>query len=135
MKTGSIVLLLSLLSAGCSQEVAVAPPPPSAPRFDTVPPGPVAREVFSVDPDSIRDCEVEHHALAATVKWSVAPLGVKEVALYIENARGERKLWLVGVAAGQATTGEWVSPGLRFLLMDRASGKALAALRVGESHC
>ena len=138
-----IVTVMLASAAGCSQE---APPASSA-----SPAGPVVPAVagtatgqgqqasgngtFSLSPGSFRTCDAENGAITATAKWDVTARGVSEVSIYVTDAKGERKLWLDGAAAGESTTGNWVFPDSKFELVERGTGKALAEFTVAATPC
>lgn len=129
-------------AAGCSQEAPPASPtnanaPPVAaavPAGKQVQP-PIGDATFSINPGSFRTCDAENGAITATAKWDVAAKNIAEVAVYVTDAKGDRKLWLNGGAAGESTTGNWVFPDSKFELVERGSEKALADLTVKAAPC
>lgn len=146
MKTKILVVAFALAgAAGCSQEAPPASPgnanaPPvaaaasAAPAAKQVQP-PIGDATFSINPGSFRTCDAEDGAITATAKWDVAAKNVAEVAVYVTDAKGDRKLWLNGGAAGESTTGNWVFPDSKFELVERGSEKALAELTVKATPC
>ena len=70
---------------------------------------------------------------AADVAWSLDP----GVAPTVEIQVGaERKVFArADEPAGSEQTGEWVSPGMRFYLLDRESDRLLAAVEAGAGQC
>ena len=137
-----LIALLLVTVVGCSQET---PPPPAAgaPAAQAAAPAPGAKQVqppigdatFSITPGSFRLCDAENGAITSTAKWDVTAKNVAEVALYVTNAKGERKLWLNGGASGESTTGNWVFPDSKFELVERGSEKAIAELTVKAMPC
>lgn len=137
-----LIALLLVTVVGCSQE---APPSPAAgaPAAQAAAPAPDAKQVqppigdatFSITPGSFRLCDAENGAITSTAKWDVTAKSVAEVALYVTNAKGERKLWLNGGATGESTTGNWVFPDSKFELVERGSEKAIAELTVKAMPC
>ena len=110
MKTKILLVAMAIaVIAGCSQE---APPAPSgdapaaaaattattAPTKQVQPP--IGDATFSINPGSFRLCDAENGAITATAKWDVSAKNIAEVAVYVTDAKGERKLWLNGGATG-----------------------------------
>ena len=140
-----LVALILASAAGCSQEA----PPASSPGSTATPvagdasPGPAAKQVqppigdatFSINPGSFRTCDAENGAITATAKWDVTAQNLAEVAVYVTDAKGERKLWLNGGTVGESTTGNWVFPDSKFELVDRATEKQIAELVVKAIPC
>jgi hypothetical protein len=57
------------------------------------------------------------------------------VEIYVIGADGQRKLWLKGGASGESTTGAWVFPETRFVLVDGGNGRQLADITVQGVAC
>lgn len=128
MKTGYLAVLLAA-AAGCSQE---AVPPPAAAAEQESPEG---EAMFSMVPDSFQVCDTAYGAIKSTAKWDVTGQRVAKVAIFVVDAKGERKLWLNGGATGQSTTGEWVFPDSTFQLVSQATGRSIAEVVVKGSPC
>jgi len=91
--------------------------------------------VFSMTPDSIRACGGGNGGIVSTAKWDVTAQRIHEVAIYVIDAKGERKLWLAGGAKGEATTGKWVFPDSTFRLVGRKSGETISEIAIRALPC
>jgi len=140
------ILVAAMFLAGataCSQEAPPAPAGDAAPAPTTAVEAPAAKQVqppigdatFSINPGSFRTCDAENGAITATAKWDVTAQNLAEVAVYVTDAKGERKLWLNGGTVGESTTGNWVFPDSKFELVDRATEKQIAELVVKAIPC
>lgn len=140
------ILVAAMFLAGataCSQEAPPAPSGDAAPAPATAIEAPAAKQVqppigdatFSINPGSFRTCDAENGAITATAKWDVTARNLAEVAVYVTDAKGERKLWLNGSTVGESTTGNWVFPDSKFELVDRATEKQIAELVVKAIPC
>ncbi|MFP7722066.1 hypothetical protein [Lysobacter sp. A3-1-A15] len=73
-------------------------------------------------------------AYVADVAWRVDPAVAPK--LEIQVGRDERKVFArSNEAGGTERTGEWVSSGMRFYLLDRESSRLLAAVDAGPGRC
>jgi hypothetical protein len=139
--------LVAMLLAGvaaCSQEAppapagdtAATPPAPAvapAPAKQVQPP--IGDATLSINPGSFRICDAENGAITSTAKWDVTAKKIAEVSIYIVDPKGGKKLWLNGGATGESTTGNWVFPDTKFVMVERGSEKLLAELTVKASAC
>jgi hypothetical protein len=130
--------------AACSQEAppapagdtAATPPAPAvapAPAKQVQPP--IGDATLSINPGSFRICDAENGAITSTAKWDVTAKKIAEVSIYIVDPKGGKKLWLNGGATGESTTGNWVFPDTKFVMVERGSEKLLAELTVKASAC
>jgi hypothetical protein len=130
--------------AACSQEAppapagdtAATPPAPAvapAPAKQVQPP--IGDATLSINPGSFRICDAENGAITSTAKWDVTAKKIAEVSIYIVDPKGGKKLWLNGGATGESTTGNWVFPDTKFVMVERGSEKPLAELTVKASAC
>lgn len=141
---GAVSVLLLILLSACSKE---GPPPPSSdpkssaempaqqPHQAASAPVTVGDASFSITPGSFRICEAPNGAVTSVAKWDVASKGVSEVSIYVINSNGEKKLWLNGGSSGESTTGNWVFPDAKFLLVERGSEKVLGEVTVKATPC
>ena len=139
--------LVAMLLAGvaaCSQEAppapagdtAATPPAPAvapAPAKQVQPP--IGDATLSINPGSFRICDAENGAITSTAKWDVTAKKIAEVSIYVVDPKGGKKLWLNGGASGESTTGNWVFPDTKFVMVERGSEKPLAELTVKASAC
>lgn len=143
-------LLAALLLTGvvgCSQEAppapnAAAPAAAATPATAAAPAAeakqvqpPIGDATFSINPGSFRVCDAENGAITSTAKWDVTAKQVAEVSIYIVDPKGEKKLWLNGGATGESTTGNWVFPDTKFVMVERGSEKPLGELLVKATPC
>lgn len=90
---------------------------------------------FSVTPGHVYSCEGRDRAVSV-VKWQVKDPAVATVRVEVDTAlEPERKTFTNGGNTGEETTGEWVAAGVRFHLVDAASGKELAKHEVTSLPC
>ncbi len=139
-----LVAMLLVGVAACSQE---APPAPSAdataaPSTPTAVAAPakqvqpsIGDATLSINPGSFRICDAENGAITSTAKWDVSAKKIAEVSIYVVDPKGEKKLWLNGGASGESTTGNWVFPDTKFVMVERGSEKPLAELTVKATPC
>ena len=139
-----LVAMLLACVAACSQEAppapagdtAATPPAPAvapAPAKQVQPP--IGDATLSINPGSFRICDAENGAITSTAKWDVSARKIAEVSIYIVDPKGEKKLWLNGGATGESTTGNWVFPDTKFVMVERGSEKPLAELTVKATPC
>jgi len=67
---------------------------------------------------TLPDAGADQNGRVQIIHWSVP--GVKNVEIHMESPSG--KLFAAGGARGQATTGPWAQPGLKFFLQDATHG-------------
>lgn len=139
MRTVDGVLLVSLLVlAACSRSA-----PPHALPSDT---DPVELKARLLVPQTVEDGETWLSAspgrVAACPGWdrTVSKVAWRtdapSVRLEVSGSEGgPRQLFAAGGSSGEAATGNWVGEDTHFFLIDAASGKTLAQLRIGSVSC
>lgn len=68
------------------------------------------------------------------IHWSMADKTTQRVAIYVQVASGEEKLFAAGGRSG-ASTGKWIRAGNKFLMRDRSSDQLIALYTVEASPC
>lgn len=143
MTTKSLTLFAALVLAGlvaCSRNT---PPVDSLPVPSTTgspdPAGaaaPASSPVdFLVEPGVVHMCDGQDRVVS-TVKWRVDDASVSTVRIEVDSTQDpERKTFAAGGATGEAKTGDWVVAGVRFHLVDAATGKDLAKHEVSGLPC
>lgn len=121
-KTATIAA--TLLLAACGSEPQPAPTKP----FQQ--PG----IAFKVVPQSSAQCKARGKAYLASVEWTVPASDKTDLEIRLRSADGQVFLG-TDKATGSQETGDWVEPGLWFLLVDRRKGETIAALQAGPSPC
>lgn len=90
---------------------------------------------FSVDPGQVYACDGRDRTVS-TVKWQVNDPAVATVRIEVDTAKEPaRKTFTNGGNVGEARTGNWVGAGVRFHLVDAATGKELATHEVTSLPC
>ena len=131
--------------AACSRS---APPadqvgPPAAPQGATGPaaeaqpaePSTPADVQFSVEPGVVHACEGQDR-VTSTVRWDVTRPGVNAVKVLVSDATNPEKKTLANMAPkGEAATGDWVTQGVLFELVDADTGALLASYTVTSLPC
>ena len=135
------ILLISALCAGCTPR---EPAGDSLPIQADTPADQQASDAgaagnaladFSVEPADVHMCDGQDR-IVSKVRWQVKDPGVTTVRIEVDgDANSERKVFAAGGAAGEAETGDWVVAGVRFHLVDAASGKELALHQVKGLPC
>ena len=146
MKVNALIVLMVGLSAGCSKNQPPAdslpnPAPPAASAApatgapaDQAPPANALAD-FSVEPGVVHACDGQDRVVS-TVKWQVKDPSVATVRVEVDSTDdATRKTFTAGGATGEAQTGDWVGAGVRFHLVDAASGKELATHEVTSLPC
>ena len=83
------------------------------------------RADFTVEPADVHMCDGQDRVVS-TVKWQVKDPMVSTVRVEVDgDANAERKVFAAGGASGESKTGDWVVAGVRFHLVDAATGKEL----------
>ena len=107
----------------------------------TVAAPPVARSTampgvtLQVSPDVIPGCD-PLAKIASKIHWQVTDAAITRVTLEIsEDPHLVRKLFAQGGTNGEAATGNWVTQGMQFHLLDAATGKELATHVVIHHPC
>jgi hypothetical protein len=68
------------------------------------------------------------------VQWDAQSMHAKTVEIWV-GAESNSKLFAAGGMKGEAKTGPWVSPGTRFELKDKVTGKVIGQTTVGGAKC
>lgn len=90
---------------------------------------------FTVDPGQVFNCEGRDRA-TSNVKWSVKDPAVATVKILVsEKGSTETKTFAAGGNMGEAMTGNWVSAGVTFSLVDGKDEKVLASYEVPMLAC
>lgn len=117
------LLCLALLMLGCSRDDSDTPARPFS--ADGV--------SFSLTPSAARDCDPATR-YEGEIRWQVPADGRVRLEVRIGSADGQL-FARSDEAQGSARTGPWVQRGMWFLLIDRGSGRVLAAQRAGPDSC
>ncbi len=120
------ILTLLLLPAACARNEAPQAAPAEAFRRDGV--------SFELKPQSADGCTARGQAYRGTVRWHVPAAEKIDLELRLRSADGQVFLG-TNKAEGSQETGDWVEPGLWFLLLDHRTGETLAAFQAGPSPC
>lgn len=140
-----VSISLALVLGACNRSAPPADNLPSttadatAPATPTsvAPPAPavVTDVTFSVDPASVYNCEGRDRTIS-TVKWNVTRPGVNEIKVQVMGPGDtEKKTLAVMSPVGEAKTGNWVAKGVKFDLVDSATGEELATYTVNSLPC
>ena len=82
-----------------------------------------------LEPSSLSSCD----PTSIKVRWDVPESrGITAVDV---NVVTSGDLFAQGGAQGESTTGEWVRPGTRFVLLDRSTRAELASAAIGGPDC
>lgn len=137
IKAPIIASLLLLALAGCQK----AKPPADSLPAPTQAPGAEAASamadgvVFKVVPGEVHMCDGRDRVVS-DVSWQVSDPAVSTVKVEIDTATDtKRKTFTAGGSVGSEKTGDWVVQGVRFHLMDGATGKELALHEVIGLPC
>lgn len=134
-KLKMIVLCTVAAMAGltaCTQNA-----PPAAKGETAVASAPVANPLvdFAIEPGVVSACEGAAPVIA-TVKWAVKDPSITSVKVEVDSANDpQQKTFTAGGASGEARTEQWVVEGVRFHLVDAASGRKLATHEVTGQPC
>ncbi len=90
--------------------------------------------VFKLDPQSATDCKTPGARYRGTVQWKVPAAEKIDLELRLRAPDGQVFLG-TNQAMGSQETGDWVEPGLWFLLLDHRKGETVAAFQAGPSPC
>lgn len=118
-----VICLLLLLAACGREEVGAVPDRPF--QSDGV--------RFSLTPSAARDCD-PGTLYEAVLSWQVETTGSQRLEIRVDSTDGPL-FARSDEAFGEARTGPWVRRGMWFVLVDRRSGRVLAAQRAGPEHC
>ncbi|MFC3130014.1 hypothetical protein ACFOEA_11515 [Coralloluteibacterium stylophorae] len=119
----------ALAAALCLLGVAACKP-------DTTPPDAVFAQpgvVFTLSPPQAPDCRPES-LYQGTISWSLSGRGPTRLEIRVDS-RGGPEFLSTSDPEGSQDTGEWIRPGMWFLLVDSASDTVLATLRAGPKPC
>lgn len=90
---------------------------------------------LTVKPGYVFACDGRDRA-TSTVGWSSSDPAVKGVVIKVQAPDGgEQKVFAEGGSSGAAETGNWVTAGVKFFMVDLASGKELATHAVTAHSC
>jgi hypothetical protein len=90
---------------------------------------------LTLKPGHVFACEGRDRAVS-TVSWSSTDPTMKGVTIKVQAPEGgERKVFAEGGAKGSAETGDWVTAGVKFIMVASDSGKDLATHVVTAFPC
>jgi hypothetical protein len=89
---------------------------------------------FELKPQSADGCKARGQAYRGTVRWQVPAAEKVDLELRLRAPDGQVFLG-TNKAEGSQETGDWVEPGLWFLLVDHRNGETVAAFQAGPSPC
>jgi len=89
---------------------------------------------FKLEPQSAADCKARGAAYGGTVQWQVPAAEKIDLELRLRAPDGQVFLG-TNQASGNQKTGDWVEPGMWFLLLDRGKDETVAAFQAGPSPC
>jgi len=120
------ILTMALLSAACARDGEPQAAPTEAFRQNGV--------AFDLKPQSADSCKARGQAYRGTVRWQVPAEEKIDLELRLRTTDGQVFLG-TNKAEGSQETGDWVEPGVWFLLLDRRKGETVAAFQAGPSPC
>ncbi len=88
---------------------------------------------LTLDPPAAPNCK-PGTTYTATLKWSVDGMDAPKTEVRINKPDGQ-VFARSNDRTAHSETGNWVTPGLWFLLFDRKSGELLGALQAGPRPC
>lgn len=106
----TIVSIFTTLSCGCSR----------APQV-----------YFALEPSVVSACV---QPVPTRVRWDVTPLGLEYAEIEVHDLGRQPKLWVVGVAKGEAIADAWANDGYTVLLKSR-NGVVLAKRTMTTTPC
>ena len=119
----SIIAVAVLSLAACSSK------PVPMPTQSFAKPG----VTIKLDPPAAPNCKPDT-LYRATLSWTVDAIDTPKTEVRIEKPDGE-VFARSNDKNAHAETGDWVKPGMWFLLFDRKSGEMLASLQAGPKPC
>ncbi|MCL1635260.1 hypothetical protein M2650_11550 [Luteimonas sp. SX5] len=122
----SALLLTGILLLGACGREQAQPGPTKAFQQEGV--------VFKLDPQPAADCKARGQRYRGTVQWQVPAADKIDLELRLRTTDGQVFLG-TNQASGTQQTGDWVEPGLWFLLLDHRKGETVAAFQAGPSPC
>ncbi|HEY2346950.1 MAG TPA: hypothetical protein VGH80_13915 [Xanthomonadaceae bacterium] len=88
---------------------------------------------LKLDPPAAPDCKPSTN-YRAVLTWTVDPNDTPKTDVRLDSPTG--KLFArSNDSKAHAETGDWVRPGMWFMLVDRQSGKLLGAVQAGPKPC
>lgn len=118
---------IALALTGCQRE-GIPPPPPAPKAAVAASDSPMLKLV----PGTLSVCQP---GSVVTASWDASSVpGTTAVQLWVADSTGE-KLFAGGAAVGSAATGEWATPGMRFLLKSADGSTVVAEATVGGPGC
>lgn len=101
---------------------------------------PRAYRTWTRDPGTRIDLEPREAACAGDrpptrVSWDASAAASGTSVSILVGSGAEQRLWTRASVRGEASTGPWSSPGLRFEIVDDATGDALASATLGGGPC
>lgn len=141
----AILLSLSACSGQTGGDPAVTARPEGAAPAPAPPPAAVAVKIeaevikgpntLAMKPGHVFACDGRDRAVS-TITWRSTDPKVQKVAIKVQAPDGtEAKLFTIGGNEGVAETGNWVTAGVRVLMVDHATGTELASHTVTSSPC
>ncbi len=140
----AMATLACLMMSSCGQGTAPAndslPSPSTGVPLATQVPAQVGSEgsadvTFVVDPAVVHACDGKDRVVS-NVTWRVDHPAVTTIRVEVDaGADSTRKVFTAGGATGAAETGDWVVAGVRFHLVDAASGNELAMREISSLPC
>ncbi|HEV2606585.1 MAG TPA: hypothetical protein VGT79_01255 [Xanthomonadaceae bacterium] len=88
---------------------------------------------LTLDPPAAPDCK-PNTSYRATLKWSVSGMDAPKTEVRLGKLDGQ-VFARSNDRTAHAETGDWVKPGLWFLLFNRKSGELLGAVQAGPKPC
>ena len=111
-----------------SQPAAAAPVKPEAEVIN----GP---NTLVVKPGHVFACDGRDRAVS-TVSWRSTDPAVSRVAIKVQAPEGgDSKVFTIGGSEGSAETGNWITPGVRVVMVDEPTGKELASHTITAFPC
>ena len=73
---------------------------------------------------------------SSTIRWAVSARSVDQVRIEIaQGGDGATKVFYVGPGSGEMQTGNWVRPGMVFILVDGKTGAVLDTVEIQGKSC
>ena len=90
---------------------------------------------FTVEPGVVYSCKGRDRT-TSIVKWKVTRAGVSSIKVSVMGPDSpEKKLFAQLGPTGEATTGNWVTKGVKFQLVNANTGEELASYIISELPC
>lgn len=95
---------------------------------------PVAGATLTVTPNPVDFCTDKTQAVEVT--WDVTSANPSALEIWLEDPRGERKLWVApSVRSGIKTTGKWMQPNSKVIAVDAAGARILNTVTLAAADC